>query len=119
MKKNIRDYKKVGVQYAYVLDAICFEGTDKEKVSYFFDSFNAERNSVYDKRCYPNLTDRVANYIQGLPNCIDVAFCDYYIAETGKLWGYCKTDKQAAKFVDNWFNMIALRLIQLKKYYNI
>lgn len=119
MKKNIRDYKKVGVQYTYVLDAICFEGTDEEKVSYFFDSFNAERNSAYDKRCYPNLTNRISNYIQGLPTCIGVAFSDYDIIQIGKSWGYCKTDKQAAKFVDNWFNTIALRLIQLKKYYNI
>lgn len=119
MKKNIRDYKKVGVQFGYILDAINLEGTDKDKVSFFFDSFNEEYNSAYDKRCYPNLIDRISNFIQGLPTCIGVAFSDYDIIQIGKSLGYCKTDKQAAKFVDNWFDTIALRLIQLKKYYNL
>lgn len=119
MKKNIRDYEKVGVQFGYILDAINLEGTDLEKVSYFFDSFNAERNSAYDKRCYPNLQDRIAEYLKGLPSCIGIAFSDYDIEQIGKSWGYCKTDKQVAKFVDNWFDTIAFRLIQLKKYYNI
>lgn len=119
MKKNIRDYKNVGVQYAYILDSIDFEGSDIEKVKFFFDSFNAERNSAYDKRCFPNLQDRIANYIQGLPTCIGISFSDYDIIQIGKSWGYCNTDKQAEKFVYNWFNSIAFRLIQLKRYYNL
>lgn len=119
MRKDVRDYKNVGVQYAYVLDAIDFEGSDKEKVAYFLDCFNNEYNYDYNKRCYPNLQERIAEYIKGLPSCIGIAFSDYEIAQIGKSWGYCKTDKQAAKFVDNWFANIAYRLLQLKEYYNI
>lgn len=119
MKKNIRDYKKVGVQYAYILDAIDFEGSDLEKVDFFFYNFNEEYNSDYERRCYPNLQDRVAEYIKGLPSCIVIAFSDYDIEQIGKSWDYCKTDKQAAKFVSDWWSVIASRLLQLKEYYNI
>lgn len=119
MKKEIRDYKNVGVQYAYVLDAIDFEGSDIEKVDFFFYNFNEEYNSDYEKRCYPNLQERIAEYLKGSPSCIGVEHGDYNVAEIGKLWGYCKTDKQAAKFVGGWFDTIALRLIQLAKYYDI
>lgn len=119
MKKDIRNYKNVGVQYAYILDAIDFEGSDLEKVDFFFYNFGEEYNSDYEKRCYPDLQDRVAEYLKGLPSCIGIAFSDYDIEQIGKLWGYCKTDKQAAKFVDNWFDAIACRLIQLARYYDI
>lgn len=125
MKKNIRDYKNVGVQYAYILDTIhtdkLFECpmSDMGKIVYFFDCFNKDYNSDYEKRCYPNLQERIASYLRVLPSCIGIEYIDYNIAEIGKLWGYCNTDKQAAKFVDNWFNIIAFRLIKLKKYYNI
>lgn len=123
MKKDIRDYKNVGIQYAYILDSIEQETsvvlTGKEKVVYFFNCFDKEYNYDYNKCSYPNLQERITSYLRGLPSCIGIAFIDYNIAEIGKLWGYCKTDKQAAKFVDNWFDTIAFRLIQLAKYYDI
>lgn len=125
MRKDIRDYKNVGVQYAYILDAIhtdkLFECpmSDMGKVVYFFDCFNKGYNYDYNKRCYPNLQARIAEYLKGLPSCIGIAFENYEIEQLGKLWGYCKTDKQAAKFVDNWFANIGYRLLQLKEYYNI
>lgn len=125
MKKDIRDYKNVGVQYAYILDAIhtdkLFEYplSDMGKIVYFFETFNKEYNYDYNKLCYPNLQDRVAEYIKGLPSCIGIAFSDYDIEQIGKSWGCCKTDKQTAKFVNGWFDAIAYRLIQLANYYNI
>lgn len=49
MKKNVRDYKKVGVQFAYVLDCIYNDEkdnmSDKEAINYFFDCFNKIRKS--------------------------------------------------------------------------
>lgn len=125
MRKNIRDYKNVGVQYAYVLDCVYSDIvdvdtlSDKEKVELFFETFDVEFNDGYNKHIYPNTRVRLANWIQGLPTVLGIAFSDYDIIEIGKFWGYCKTDKQAAKFVDAWFDTIAFRLIQLAKYYNI
>ena len=122
MKKNVRDYKKVGVQFAYVLDRIYNENnenmSDKEAINYFFDCFNREYNFAYYKRLYPNLQERVREYIKGLPSCFSIDYTDYNIEQVGKTWGYCKTQKQTSNFVNNWFDVIAFRLIQLKEKLN-
>lgn len=122
MKKNIRDYKNVGVQYAYILDSIYSDSVDvntlndKGKIELVLNDFNACYNSEYEKRMYPNIIDRVAQWLRGLPQTLHVSFRDHDVKEIGKLWGGCKTEKQTAKFVDNWFDTIAFRLIQLAKY---
>lgn len=127
MKKNIRDYKRNGNQFTYILDSITvsdFEGneigaTDKEKVKYFFDTFEQEYNYSYNKKLYPNLQDRIASYLQGLPSCINVAFENYAIIEIGKSWGYCTSERKESEFINNWFSFIAFRLIKLKEYFNL
>lgn len=127
MKKNIRNYKVNGKQFAYVLDAINvtdFDGnelqaTDKERVKYFFEMFESEFNYEYNRRRYPNLQNRISEYIKGLPSCINIAFENYKIAEIGKTWGYCKNERKEAEFIDNWFSVIAFRLIQLKEYFGL
>lgn len=122
MKKNVREYKNVGVQFAYVLDCIYNDENenmnDKEAINYFFDCFDKEYNDTYYKRLYPNLQERVKEYIKGLPTCFGVAFCDDTIINIGKSWGYCKTEKQQRDFLGNWFSVIAWRLIQLKEKLN-
>lgn len=128
MKKNIRDYKINGKQFAYVLDAIDvtdYEGneienvSDKEKVKFFFDTFEKEYNCEYYRKIYPNLQQRISQYIQGLPNCINIAFYNYDIINIGKSWGYCQTERKENEFVNNWFSVIAFRLLQLKDYFNL
>lgn len=118
MKKNVRDYKNVGVQFAYILDCIYNENnenmSDKEAINYFFDCFNKEYNDTCYKRLYPNLQERVKEYICGLPSCFGVAYCNDDIINIGKSWGYCKTEKQQRDFLNNWVSVIAWRLIQLK-----
>lgn len=127
MKNNIRDYKRNGNQFAYVLDSITvtnFDGngidaTDKEKVKYFFDTFEQDYNYSYNKKLYPNLQDRIASYLQGLPSCINVAFENYAIIEIGKSWGYCTSERKESEFINNWSSFIAFRLIKLKEYFNL
>lgn len=122
MKKNVREHKNVGVQFAYVLDCIYndekLDMSDKEAINYFFDCFDREYNDAYYKRLYPNLQKRISEYIQGLPTCFGIAFTRYDIEQIGKSWGYCKTEKQTSNFVNNWFDVIAFRLIQLKEKLN-
>lgn len=127
MKKNIRDYRVNGNQFAYVLDAINvtdydgneIEATDKERVKYFFECFESEYNYEYNKKRYPNIQERISEYLKGLPSCIYVAFENYKIIEIGKSWGYCKTERKENEFINNWFSVIAFRLIQLKEYFNL
>lgn len=122
MKKNVREHKNVGVQFAYVLDCIYNDEkdnmSDKEAINYFFECFNKEYNNNYNKRLYPNLQERIKEYIKGLPNCFSIAFTNYDIEQVGKTWGYCKTEKQRCDFQNKWFNVIAFRLIQLKEKLN-
>lgn len=122
MKKNVRENKNVGVQFAYILDCIYNDEkdnmSDKEAINYFFESFNKEYNNNYNKRLYPNLQERISQYIQGLPTCISIAFTDYDIINIGKSWGYCTTPAKTANFVNNWFAVFAFRLIQLKEKLN-
>lgn len=122
MKKSVREYKKVGVQFAYVLDCIYNDEkdnmSDKEAINYFFACFDKEYNDSYYKRLCPNLQERVKEYIKGLPSCFGVDYCDYNIINIGKSWGYCKTEKQQRVFLSDWFSVIAWRLIQLKEKLN-
>lgn len=98
MKKNVREHKNAGVQFAYVLDCIYNDEkdnmSDKEAVNYFFECFNKEYNNNYNKRLYPDLQERISQYIQVLPACISIAFTDYDIINTGKTWGYCENGKK-------------------------
>lgn len=123
MKKNVRDYKNVGVQFAYILDCIYNENnenmSDKEAINYFFESFNKEYNNYYNKRLYPNLQERITQYIKGLPTCISIAYANYDIINIGKSWGCCcRTEKERYDFQKNWFSVIAWRLMQLKEKLN-
>lgn len=127
MKKNIRDYKVNGKQFAYVLDAINVTGyegnemkaTDEERIKYFFSTYNNEYNKDYNKRLYPNSIERLTNYLQGLPSCINIAFTYYDITLIGKNWGYCKNERETERFINSWFKEIAFKLFQLKQYFNI
>lgn len=121
-KKDIRAYKKNGIQYSYILDCISSDyvelTTDKEKVMYFFSQFEIEHNSEYYKRAIPNEQARIADYLQGLPSCCSVDYWCDDIAKIGKSWGLCQTPKKELAFVEDWYNVLALRLIQLREYFN-
>ena len=121
--ENLRLNKRFGVQFGYLLDSINTDeigenATDKEKINFVFDTFNNEYNDAYYKRRYPNECERLANYLRCLPSCCSIAFCDYDIIQIGKSWGYCKTPKQEANFVNNWWPVMAFRLIQMRNVLN-
>lgn len=117
--KDLRLNKRFGVQFGYLLDCVDTDiigenATDKEKINFVFDTFNNEYNDAYYKRRYPNECERLANYLRCLPSCIHIAFSDYDIIQVGKSWGYRKTPRQEADFVNNWWNYCAYRLIQMR-----
>lgn len=119
MKTNPRNYRRDGLQFAYVLDIIDVEDygmtatTDSEKVRAFFEIYNEEYDNQHNRRLYPNECQRLANYIQGLPSCISIAFTNYDISEQLKAWGLKGTPAN----VDAWFERIAARLLKLREIY--
>lgn len=122
MKKDLRDYKVNGVQYAYVLDCIQSDEveltTDKERIEYFFRMFSIEGDCEYKRKMCPNEQERIAQYLRGLPSCCRIAFTDYNIKEVGKSWGYAlDTERKANEFCERWWSVIASRLMQIRDRY--
>lgn len=120
--KSIRDHKVYGKQCAYILDSIEIEGksrpSDKTKINYLVECFNDEYNYAYNKRIYPNLQQRIAEWLMGLPSCIHVAFTYHDIIEQGKEWGFCQTKRKEDEFCNRWWSVLAFRIMQCYDYYN-
>ena len=121
--KDLRLNKRYGVQFEYLLDCIDTEQigegtTDKEKIDFVFKTFEIEYGNSYNKRIYPNECERLSQYLRGLPSCVNVAFANYDIIQIGKSWGLCKTSKAEDNFVENWFDVCAFRLIQMRDMLN-
>jgi hypothetical protein len=122
MKKDLRAYKKVGVQFAYVLDCIYSDEvelrTDKERIEHFFRMYGIEWDCDYRRMIYPNEQDRIEQYVRGLPSCFRVAYANYAIIALGRSWGYAlDTERKENEFVERWFSVIAFRLIQIRDRY--
>lgn len=113
-----------GVQLVYVLDCIknssratdeglTFE-SDVDALNFFFDTFNEEFNDQYNKRRCPNLQNRIGEYLQGLPSCMAVDYWNDEIIKLGLIWGVLEQPegRKAEKFVNDWFNTLALRILQ-------
>lgn len=113
-----------GVQLVYVIDCIkessraADEGkefnTDAEALQFFFDNFNKEFNFQYNKRMFPNLAERIGQYLRGLPSCCNIDYTDYNILLLGAKWGVLSSteDKKADKFLENFFMMCGVRILQ-------
>lgn len=121
-QKSIRDHKTYGKQCAYILDSIEVEGksrpSDKTKINYLVERFNEDFNHAYNKRMYPNLQRRIAEWLMGLPSCIHTAFTYYDIIQQGKEWGYCQTKRKEDDFCNNWWSVLAFRIMQCYDYFN-
>lgn len=56
----------------------------------------------------------LCSWLQGLGMGID--FANYDIVQLAQSWHGCKlTDKQAEKVIENWFNHIALKILQFSR----
>lgn len=129
MKKNPRDYKVNGKQFSFILDGIrnssaisdgeCQCKDDESLVCMFFEYYENEFNSPFNKRRFPNEACRIGEYLKGLPSCINIPFDNYTIVSIGKEWGYCTTPAKEAAFVNNYWMCIGAKLLQLKRIYGI
>ena len=113
-----------GVQLVYVIDCIkessraTDEGkvfnTDAEALQFFFDNFNEEFNFQYNKRMYPNLSERIGEYLKGLPSCCNIDYTNHNILLLGVKWGVLSStdDRWADKFLENFFTVCGVRILQ-------
>lgn len=113
-----------GVQLVYVIDCIknssraADEGkefnTDAEALQFFFDNFNEEFNFQYNKRRFPNLAERIGEWLRGLPSCCNIDYTNHNILLLGVKWGVLSSteDKKADKFLENFFLKCGVRILQ-------
>lgn len=113
-----------GVQLVYVLDCIrnssraTDEGrefsTDADALTFFFECFNSEFNYTYNKRRFPCLSERIGDYLRGLPSCCSIDFWNDEILKLGLVWGVLDSTegRKAEKFTENFFDVCGLRICQ-------
>lgn len=105
----------------FLLDSINIEekkdATNKEKINFFFDCYDREFNHEYNKRRYINEQERLKNYLQGLPSCINIPFYNWDILELYKELNGIKTisSKKEESVLKYYWNKIAFTLIQIKR----
>lgn len=123
MKKNPRNYKRGGAMFAYILDSVYSDElntetmTDKERIEFLLDTFFEEKYKNDRRRMFT--VNLLSEWLQGLPSAISVAFYYSDISETGKSMGYCKDARSEARFINNWWGMLAYYIIRLARIYKI
>ena len=123
MKKNPRNYKRGGAMFAYILDSVYSDVidtesmTDKERIEFLLDTFFEEK--CKNERRRMSVVDLLSEWLQGLTSAINVAFSSYDIAVTGKSMGYCKDARSEARFINNWWGMLAYYILRLARIYKI
>lgn len=107
---------------AYILDAIEGSGygkelvTDTEKLQFVADCYKSEYAFPENLQRYGSHQNSFANWIQGLPSSFGIDYENYRIIELAKEWGSLPAvcdDRQEDKILDNWWNFIACKTIQL------
>jgi len=111
--------------FPYLLDCICSDGydvvtsSDAEKVAFLRDTFYAEAGWNIDRIGTQNA---LMEWCQGLPSSFNIEFANYHIILLAKKWGSIPqdaTEKQEQKILDNYWQFIASKTLQLFKKYGV
>ena len=92
--------------------------TFAEQAKEVLNSFESEYNHPQNKIRYPNLQERIGQWLQGLPSQCTVPFYNSDILEQAKNARHLKidaTEKAEQKYLDNWFNLMAFKLMKMSE----
>lgn len=106
---------------SYITDRIDGSGydkdpkTDREKFDFLMDTFRSEAGWSIER---VGIQTALKDWLSGLPSCfgLDFTYCD--IIATAKAWGSLdesSTEAQTDKICQNWFNFMAVKIIQLDR----
>ncbi len=106
----------------YILDSI--DGTEydiktetpTEKLDFLFDCFEVEFNYKNNQLRYPNLQDRFANWLQGLPSAINIPHQYNKILELSKNLLEVENlgEELENEIIKNYWSFMAFHIIKLK-----
>ncbi len=95
--------------------------TDKERVNAVMAEFETLANYPHNLKNFPNIADRLSDWLQGLPGIFEVAFNNSDIVNLAIEWGVLhekSTDSQDWKIISGWFNYMANAFLKLHKKLN-
>jgi hypothetical protein len=122
-RKQLNDFVS-----SYILNAIDGEGygkelnTSAEKLQFLANCFKDEYLFPDNLKRYGSYQEVLRQWIMGLPSSFNIDFENYRIIEISKEWGSLPinaTDRQEDKIINNWFNFIAAKTLQLMAKHNI
>jgi len=106
--------------FRYLIDSAydCDGMTDRQIVQHIYDRWQAEYCYEYNLQRYGNGRDNLKEWLAGLPLNID--FYNGDIVKITEQWHETTlSDSQAQRVIDNWFQFLAMKLLQLFKHYKI
>lgn len=106
--KNTKAAKEVR---AYAVSVIDFEGTDAEKLQYFFQTFRREYGHELRRL---GAQKAVEGYLRGLPSTINHAFANHEILDLLVDWGYVNAITTPSKElweIDHYWTRLAGALV--------
>lgn len=87
--------------------------TIAEKAKFVLECFESEYDHEYEKQRTPDKCKRVAGWLAGLPTVCTVPFYNNEILKIGYDLGMIKKEKQEDDFLENWFYLMAVKLVQM------
>ena len=112
MKTNSKKYIE-NIQ-KYILNAISTEGYDTklDGIAFFLDCFKKEYHTNNKKLSYQ---DKISDYLQGLPSCLNIDFYYCDIIERVKELHEDTNMNVTEKIYLNWFNHLAFHIVKLSQ----
>lgn len=77
-----------------------------------FEKFDVQYNCEYEKKRTPNLTARFADWLKGLPSCIDIPYTHYGISELIKSFKPDVIEQTLRRYDNYFFEICAFILVQ-------
>lgn len=122
MARNMNSKAARETIFRYILDSAqdceAENMNDTEKAAYLWARFESEYNYANNRKRIPNLQARVAEWLSGL--AIGIEYRNAGIVALAEQWqGRKLTDKQADRVIDNYFNFMAFKVMQLCKAHGV
>lgn len=122
MPRNMNSKAARAVIFRYILDSVrdteCEGMNDPDKAAYLWARFESEYNYADNRKRIPNLQARVAEWLSGL--AIGIEYTNAGIVALAEQWqGRKLSDKQAQRVIDNYFNFMAFKVMQLCKAHGV
>lgn len=122
--------------YEYLLDCMHPDELDddapaEDRMRVFGEKFLVEGCDDWKRREWPNVRERVREYLMGIPSCCSTDYTTYDIFLRGQEWGYVSKDittdllseilshRDASEWNAKWWDFLSFRLMEMVDYYGI